>query len=215
MPIATHRYFSTPIFIADTQEPEPLNAGLLSLIRERATTQCESPPASNVPGLGGWHSALDLHLDPAFSPLTERISAAAAEAAKALHLDARAPLGLDAMWAIINPPGSYNRSHIHPRAHLSGVYYIQTPPNCGALDFTDPRTEALVNPPLVTAEAQKDPNVWSKVALAPVAGRLVLFPGWLYHAVGPNLSGAKGAAADRIIVSFNLSQRITPSLRPS
>jgi uncharacterized protein (TIGR02466 family) len=48
------------------------------------------------------------------------------------------------MWANINPPGGYNRPHMHPNSLWSGVYYIKTPKNCGHLKLEDPRSVALM-----------------------------------------------------------------------
>jgi hypothetical protein len=41
----------------------------------------------------------------------------------------------------------------------------------------------------------------------PIAGRLIVFPAWLPHAVQPNLTEEEGLAADRISISFNFYQR--------
>ena len=55
--------------------------------------------------------------------------------------------------------------------------------------------------------AKRPRNCWTRVRHKPVAGRMLVFPSWLYHSVNPNRSRAKGKNADRIIVSFNLSQK--------
>ena len=44
------------------------------------------------------------------------------------------------MWANINPPGGYNRPHIHPNSHFSGVYYIKATKDSGDIVFNDPRS---------------------------------------------------------------------------
>ena len=44
------------------------------------------------------------------------------------------------MWANINPPGGYNRPHLHPNSHFSGVYYIKAPENSGQIVFNEPRS---------------------------------------------------------------------------
>ena len=49
-----------------------------------------------------------------------------------------------------------------------------------------------------------------KVSFSPVAGRMLLFPSWLYHSVEPNratpVDGCE-QGGDRVILSFNLSQK--------
>jgi uncharacterized protein (TIGR02466 family) len=46
---------------------------------------------------------------------------------------------------------------------------------------------------------------WTKVNFTPRAGRMLLFPSWLYHGVNPDLSNKTGRDAGRVIISFNLS----------
>ena len=41
----------------------------------------------------------------------------------------------------------------------------------------------------------------------PQEGRVIAFPGWLSHAVQPNLTALEGPAGDRISISFNFRQR--------
>ena len=56
------------------------------------------------------------------------------------------------MWSIINVPGSFNRSHIHPDCLWSGVYYVQAPEGAGQIEFTEPRTQNMVRTAKLAAE---------------------------------------------------------------
>lgn len=56
-------------------------------------------------------------------------------------------------------------------------------------------------------DKKRPKECWSKVNFTPVAGRMLIFPSWLYHSVAPNLSEAEGASSDRVIISFNISQK--------
>ena len=47
----------------------------------------------------------------------------------------------------------------------------------------------------------KSTETWTEVLHAPVPGRVIVFPAWLYHAVEPNTNPGSGEAAERIIVS--------------
>ncbi len=49
-------------------------------------------------------------------------------------------------------------------------------------------------------------NTCNEVFYQPQAGRLIVFPAWLVHAVHPNLSGEQGEAGERSSVSFNFYQ---------
>jgi len=112
----------------------------------------------------------------------------------------------DSMWANINPRHASNRHHTHPHALWSGVFYVQTPPECGLLYFSDPRVQAQVLTPYYDLE-KRSPVTWGEVHYQPIEGRLIVFPGWLPHAVQPNLTTRTGPAGDRISISFNISQR--------
>ena len=110
------------------------------------------------------------------------------------------------MWSIINPPGSSNRAHVHPGCLWSGVYYIQAPEGAGNIEFIEPRTPHLMNQPKYQPKSKRGKENWTKVRFEPTAGRMLVFPSWLYHAVDPNVAKEAGRKAHRIIVSFNLNQ---------
>lgn len=105
-----------------------------------------------------------------------------------------------------HPQGSYNKAHVHPNSVWSGVYYVQAPEGAGDIEFIDPRTENVMAPLKYAPNRQRPASCWTKVTFTPKAGKLLIFPSWLYHAVSPNLTSAQGDAAERIIISFNLQQ---------
>lgn len=76
-------------------------------------------------------------------------------------------------------------SSVHPEAWLSGVYYVEVPASVG--DATCPRPAGWlelgqVDPTLGLTKERKSHFV------RPVAGRLVLFPSYLYHSTIPHRS---------------------------
>lgn len=79
-------------------------------------------------------------------------------------------------------------SHIHPDCLWSGVYYVKTPANCGVIEFTDPRTQNLMRKGVFDPKKKRLRECWTSVKYNPVAG----------------------TNADRVIISFNLSQRRSP-----
>lgn len=202
-------HFPTMVFISDVAGAEALNADLLCLIRDARKADAKGLQKSNFRALGSWHSKGDLHLQEPFAPLSRRIAHAAQTVSDTLDYDPAFRLKIDAMWSIINPPGSFNRAHIHPGALWSGVYYVQVPENSGDIEFTDPRTENIMNEAHYRPDAKRSPECWTKANYTPQPGRLLLFPSFLYHSVAPNLSTDPDGASDRIIVSFNLSQHRT------
>ncbi len=107
-------------------------------------------------------------------------------------------------WANVNPRYAYNQPHQHPNALISGVYYVQVPAgDCGTLQLMDPRAQARVLQPEYAPGAPGGAQVQH---IAPEVGRLVLFPSWLEHGVGQNLS-----EGERISMSFNVDLVRAPS----
>lgn len=102
-------------------------------------------------------------------------------------------------WANVNPAGTGNKLHNHPGSHWSGVYYVRTPPDCGEIEFLDPRLG--VN--MVTARHRLlDIFGQNQIRVQPRSGLTVMFPSWLYHSVGDNRS-----SEDRISIAFNVALR--------
>ena len=199
-------YFPTLVFSLDIPDSELLNNRLIEAIyaeRERDRTGVRK---SNYAELGGWHSQVKLHKDPRYAGLVEYVDAAAAMMSRELGYHRSYRLRIGTMWSIVNPPGGSNRPHIHPGCIWSGVYYVQSPRNSGQIEFIDPRTQNLMSPVKYIPNRKRPRICWTKVQYKPVAGRMLIFPSWLYHTVAPNRSRAKGKDADRIVVSFNLSQ---------
>jgi uncharacterized protein (TIGR02466 family) len=108
-------------------------------------------------------------------------------------------------WANVNRFGDYHDYHNHPRAYLSGTYYLQVPARMeklrtrgdgrpGCITFYDPRYA-------VNAGAIKnDPYVEPEYTVQLEAGLLMLWPGFVNHFVHPNLS-----KQPRITISFNIN----------
>ena len=201
------RYFPTLVFSLEVPDSELLNARLIKAIYAERERDESGVRKSNFPELGGWHSHVRLHRDAAFAGLVQHVDAAAAKMNRELGYHRSHRLKIGTMWSIVNPPGGLNRAHIHPGCIWSGVYYVQAPRNSGRIEFIDPRTQNLMSGVKYIPGAKRPRDCWKKVRYNPVAGRMLIFPAWLYHSVGPNRSRAKGKDADRIIVSFNLSQQ--------
>ena len=147
----------------------------------------------------GWHSTTEMHKMPVYQPLVNELFVMMNDIWKEEWLDREPVLGN--MWANINPPGGYNRPHLHPNSHFSGVYYIKAPKNSGQIVFNEPRSGAHMVMPS-RKEGEPPSHLWREVRVNPLEGRIVMFPSWLWHCVEPNESNDI-----RISVSFNFLQK--------
>ncbi len=148
--------------------------------------------------VNGWHSETNMHEKPEYKPLVDELFKMVNEVFNEEWLDGQAKLGN--MWANINPPGGYNRPHIHPNSLFSGVYYVKAPINSGQLVCTDPRPGIQTCMPN-RKKGEPPKYLWRDIHLQPKENRAVIFPSWLWHSVQPNQSNDI-----RISISFNFVQ---------
>ena len=149
--------------------------------------------------VNGWHSKTEMHNKSEYKPLVDELFKMAHQVFNEEFLDGKPVLGN--MWANINPPGGYNKPHVHPNSLLSGVYYIKTPPNCGKLVCNDPRPGIQTCMPN-RKKGEPPKHLWRDIHLQPQENRAIMFPAWLWHSVETNQSNEK-----RISVSFNFLQK--------
>jgi hypothetical protein len=105
---------------------------------------------------------------------------------------------LDA-WAVVSDGASHHLSHIHPRAWLSGVYYVVRP----AVSHDASRRQGwlTVGPP----EQRYGVTIahgWAARTIAPEPGRLALMPAYFYHGTQP-----MGVDEERICIAFDVVPR--------
>ena len=148
--------------------------------------------------VNGWHSETNMHEKLEYKPLVDELFKMVNEVFNEEWLDGQAKLGN--MWANINPPGGYNRPHIHPNSLFSGVYYVKAPINSGQLVCTDPRPGIQTCMPN-RKKGEPPKYLWRDIHLQPKENRAVIFPSWLWHSVQPNQSNDI-----RISLSFNFVQ---------
>ena len=199
-------YYPTQVYFTDLADGESINQKILPALYAWRQGDPNGVVRTNTPQLGAWHSATDMHTRKEYLPLVVEIFEFLHGVYDDLRYDPAFEAVCDSMWVNINPKYAHNRHHTHPHALWSGVYYVQTPENCGLLYFNDPRPQAQVLTPYYDP-ARRKMETWNEVHYQPQAGRLIIFPAWLDHAVQPNLTAAEGRSADRISVSFNFYQR--------
>lgn len=200
-------YFPTMVFSTKMHDSKEMCASLTKSIREEMDRDSAGIERSNYRSLGGWHSHNNLHKDPRFKILTDRLHRMGEGMSANLGYNKNYKLEVTTMWAISNPPGSSNRAHIHPGAIWSGVTYVQAPEGSGKIEFTDPRTAHTMNQPQFNQDTRRSKENWTKVKITPEPGKILMFPAWLYHAVEPNLANQTGPDGERIVIAFNINQK--------
>lgn len=132
-----------------------------------------------------------------FADLQRAIDREVLQFSKSLEMDLQGgKLLMTTLWVNIMPPHVVHTMHIHPLSTISGTYYVQTPQNCSAIKFEDPRLGFFMASPPRKIKAKPDNQRF--VSLQPRAGQIVLFESWMRHEVPPNQ-----AQKERISLSFN------------
>jgi uncharacterized protein (TIGR02466 family) len=117
-------------------------------------------------------------------------------------------------WANVNRFGDYHDAHNHPRAYLSGTYYVAVPSGMaerkgrsdvrsGCISFYDPRGAANMT------AIKGDPYIEAEHTIQPRAGMILLWPAFLKHFVHPNLSDDL-----RISISYNVMLKWSDTYLP-
>mmetsp|Transcript_120420 Transcript_120420/g.269191 ORF Transcript_120420/g.269191 Transcript_120420/m.269191 type:complete len:314 (+) Transcript_120420:83-1024(+) len=175
--------------LQDSQATEKLNAAILKLSTELASTDIEGiewcERRNNY--VGGYTSygtepGRTLHKRfPAIQELARHLAPHATAFFKELDKDADERWSLRDSWVNVLSEGAEHELHDHVGSVISGTYYVQTPEDCPGLCFDDPSVDAT-----------------GEVEFAVQAGDVVLFPGHVQHRVPQNF-----ADDDRVGISFN------------
>ncbi|MGW9369627.1 TIGR02466 family protein [Streptomyces xanthophaeus] len=103
-------------------------------------------------------------------------------------------VGVTRSWASLYRAGDRHEAHFHPNTALSAVYYLAAPGPC-EIDLLDPRPAVDYFDPGITLAGESH-----RVRLSCPPGELIIFPGWLKHAV-PEFHDE----STRISVAWNLN----------
>ena len=191
--------FPTPVYLKMVQDPQKLNKYLYPLIKEWSKKD-KGEEKTNAGG--GWHSPTKMNFKKEYEPLTKELFTMQEEIFKDYGMEPKP--GLGNMWANINYPGSYNKTHIHPNAQWSGVYYVKVPKNSGHLFVEDPRPGPNIMLPRRLKGIPR--GLWHVVGYPAIEGQIIMFPAWVPHSVHINESKEKGEKGWRVSISFNFIQ---------
>jgi len=167
----------------------------LSIIKEYCYNLKNTTSGRKVSNRNGWQSD---NISSSTTPLNNMFI----EILKAMNeykeqIGAKGIVELDNMWININPTGGTNITHIHPHSFMSGVYYIQTPNDCGNLYFENPNPVSFDWKDFKFKDFTKNINA-ENIEFHSKENDLYIFPSWAKHGVYSNTSNT-----DRISISFN------------
>jgi uncharacterized protein (TIGR02466 family) len=97
--------------------------------------------------------------------------------------------------------GESHPVHRHPRAIVSGVFYLQVPEGSSPIVFHDPRPHIEIIGPDKNTEYKNTYNI-PELVCKPKVGDIILFNSWLPHSIPPSTFQVKEG---RIAVAFNVN----------
>jgi uncharacterized protein (TIGR02466 family) len=188
----TDYYFPTPIWWTDTTVDLESLYSFYQGLRERDSGR-------DMSNFGGWqsHDILehDYHITDDFIKIVEEYSAKCINDYGFLNTTS---LKMTNLWISANSNGGFNQIHNHAGAFISGTFYIKVPKNAGEIVFYKNHYEEYATTG-VAPIVQHTAISASTCRYEPREGRLILFPGYLQHAVMPTQGDD-----ERISLSFNM-----------
>ena len=182
----THLFFPTPI-VQDTIESD---------LEQYVMDLSSSDNGVKLSNKGGYQSKHFQKPEKEFQDLWEQIEAKLNVFHKNIA-KLKGHVQIIDWWFNVNYKGSANRQHQHSGSIHSGVYYIKTPENCGALSISNPNQTLMWAWPggIVKEHDYLNSGV---ILMKPLKNLLYIFPSWVYHSVDANQSDEP-----RISLSFN------------
>ena len=184
--------FKTPLYYTD-----------LKLDNKEMANYCLSMSKKDkgriISNIGGWQSSDLQGNHPVLNDLYKSIKEHCSIYTKELDIKSEDKIGN--IWININGYKDINSLHCHPYSLVSGVYYVQTPKDCGNIRFHHPGYDWFQYD--WTSEKVNKFNLYNAAIwwMPSKVNRLYLFPSWLKHHVEANLNKKE----KRISISFNLT----------
>src|SRR5215475_14974280 len=207
---AVAEQFPTTVLWRQCRNVTPLNEAIAALVRGLRDTQPNAAAGSSTHGGFQTDTNFLYRQDAAVAALQQLIYQGVQTFLPHYFRSQllAAPKGVEPRlwgWAVIMRPGDYNVPHVHPDAHVSGVYYVEVPD----LSAADP-DEAEPGGSLVFLDPRSSANMFHikdrrhTESCVPAAGSLLIFPSYHMHAVFPYRG-----AGERISVAFNARLTLT------
>ena len=191
--------FPTVIHELKVEKFKSIKNKLVQFVYEQQEEDLDGVRYSNV---GGWQS------QPTYNSqdniLLSTVSETLMPYFKDNVMDMSNEIIYEGLWMNINKKGDHNSTHDHPGCHMAGVFWINSPPECGNLEMQNPHSFSMGNEMMMyTEDFQKKSSAYPVYMFPPTEGTILLFPASIMHKVESNQSDE-----DRISSSFNLTFRI-------
>lgn len=200
------RHFPTVVFSRTYGDSNSLNAALAALIRQIRDTEPNAAPGSST--RGGYQTDTNFlyRQDAPVKSLQTMLHQAVQTYLPQLFQGdlVETPKNVEARlwgWAVIMRAGDYNAPHVHPDAHVSGVYYPEVPtpsPDDESESESEPAGSLILYDPRPGATMHPLKGHRTHHAFVPTSGSLVMFPSYLMHGVH-----AYRGPSERISIAFN------------
>ena len=196
--IEQQNWFSTPLWDLDCEVSLGEIRSLVKKIHKK------DPEGAKLTNIGGWQSKAypnvcskyenDYGIAKEMKPLIEFLNNVADACAKQIEIPN--DLKLQNFWFNINKFKDHNTLHNHRGSLISGVLYLITPEDSGAISFQ--RTDLDLDYYLPEDLKKRNAFTGTSFTISPKQGKILMFPSWFKHSVEPNNSRNK-----RISMSFN------------
>lgn len=188
-----HNLFSVPIYkfnIAEIIDIDDLRKNLLLEFNDISSNNFDLEKNG---GKSTYNYNAKLHNKEYMTLLNEEIYNHVKMYWKILDIDQGLVPVIDECWSNIHYATSYTESHSHSLMPIVATFYVQAAEDCGELVFINPMEYSITHLPYSVPIEHK---IESRIKVK--TGDLILFPGYVRHKTGYNLSGQ-----DRIVLSYN------------
>lgn len=191
--VLTINAFPTPVWAFDDIE-------ISSELKTFCLTAKQHEQASKFSEFS-WHSKWYYPdtCNPVFSTLVKTVTNCASVCSESI--DGLGEIHMTNFWLNVNAFNNFEEYHTHSDSFLSGVYYVKANEHSGNLSIMSPNQTITYWWGNYTNNIIKR-NMYNSPVLEipPVEKRLILFPSFLLHAVGENLTNEL-----RISIAFNFN----------
>ncbi len=195
-----------PVKIYETEFPnydaimEGLTAYMTDLFNQNLELYSNHRLFNNSYSLEGTEEGMyrDLHRRLPYPELIEFIKHHVNEYWKELKYTSKHQPSIIHMWSNLTPKGGNIIQHNHSPFEIAGSFYVDASPDRGCLALVDPNEMLKGRLPYYEDDQSKQGRYFFDHLVEPKPGKLVLFPGWLYHKTQKNPSDKP-----RIVLGLN------------